>query len=336
VVGPEQCPSVCPGDPFPAFLSQSEAAQIADLVQQTLAAAPTVDPTTDGVRACTSDDVKLIPEIDPIPTPAGQTVLRIRVIPRNPDVACVLRGAPTVQPRGSGGVLGYTVVKASSSTDVALDENREAQFLVNFTLCAPVGGDLGVLRVTMPGGGDPLDVSVSMLVGVPSCAVGSTASTNLGVSEFQEANPRECTSGDVTMVAAKDTAGGQTGERSVRVEVRPSSPDVRCTLTQRPDVALLDAKGAALAFQQSSGGFQGVERARISTVLLREGVVGYVVLSKYRCDTGGTAVASLQLALADGEPVPVALPDGVGGLERCAGGGDSPGNTVWVSQWGQT
>jgi hypothetical protein len=194
-VPPLDCLEAC--DPVTSedtpFLDQPQTlGLLRALGEPTTAATPAPQPSTSGasgLRECTSGDVKLIAEPDPEDASAADVVLRIRVYPRNEGVSCALRGVPEVEARSVGGPLGYVVVPRAPSGDVVLRGWAGAEFGVRLQICAPVGGELSLLRVTMPGGGEPLDVQVGHFMPLVSCAIGAGASTDLIVSGFAVAAP---------------------------------------------------------------------------------------------------------------------------------------------------
>jgi hypothetical protein len=170
-----------------AFLSDAELTALLGLVEEQLAGVPpaaTVAPSA--ARACTSGQVKLIAEPDAASTPASVTTVRIRVIPRNPDVACVLQGTPQVTLLDADGTaLGYRQVVGSTGDPVRIANGVEGSFRVSRTLCASAGTDVATLRVGLPGGGAPADVSVVAFSPLVSCATASPDNDIL-VSPFEQ------------------------------------------------------------------------------------------------------------------------------------------------------
>ena len=174
-----------------AFLTRDQTIGLASaLGRPEFATTPAPQPSTSGpsaLRECTSGDVKLIAEPDPEDASSADVVLRIRVYPRNEGVACALRGVPDVEARAVDRTLGYVLVPGQPTAEVALRGGGEAEFGVRLQICAPVGDEPSFLRVTMPGGGEPLDVQVGQFLPLVSCANGAGASTDLLVSGFASA-----------------------------------------------------------------------------------------------------------------------------------------------------
>ncbi len=104
-----------------------------------------------------------------------------------------------------------------------------------------------------------------------------------------------------------------------------------CTLRGYPRVVLYDARGARLPFRYASGGGEYVTPARPVTVVLARGASAYVLVAKYRCDTGiarSAAAMRLTLAAAHGATFAGRQPTG---LPYCRGGPQDPGQTITVS-----
>lgn len=170
-----------------AFLSDAELTALLGLVEEQLAGAPPAATTAPAApaAACTSGQVKLIAEPDPASAPASVTTVRVRVIPRNPDVVCVLQGTPQVTLLDAAGTpLGYRQVVGSTGDPVRLASGVEGSFRVSRTVCASAGPDVATLRVGLPGGGAAADVSVVAFSPLVSCASASPDNDVL-VSTFQ-------------------------------------------------------------------------------------------------------------------------------------------------------
>jgi hypothetical protein len=197
-----------------AFLSDAELQSILGLLEEQLAGAPPAATTAPAaVLACTSGQVKLIaePEPEPASAPASVTTVRIRVIPRNPEVVCVLEGTPQVTLLDADGTaLGYRQVVGSTGDPVRLATGVEGSFRVSRTVCASAGTDVATLRVGLPGGGAPADVSVVALSPLVSCA---TASPD----------------GDILVSAFEAYEGGQPAPD----DLLPQAPDLASYLSNR-------------------------------------------------------------------------------------------------------
>jgi hypothetical protein len=190
-VPPLECLEAC--DPVTSedapFLDQSQTLGLLAALGEPEAATPAPQPTTSRSAAqgeCSGDDIKLIAELGSGGV-AADIVLRVRAYPRNEGVSCILRGVPDVEPRSVDGPLGFVVVPGTPRSEVVLRGLAGAEFGVRLQPCAPVGGELSLLRVTMPGGGEPLDVQVGQFMPLVSCAIGSGASAELFVSGFSAA-----------------------------------------------------------------------------------------------------------------------------------------------------
>jgi hypothetical protein len=168
-----------------AFLADADLQALLGLLEEQLAGSPPAATTSPSDRACTSGQVKLIAEPDAASAPASVTTVRIRVIPRNPEVTCVLQGTPQVTLLDAAGTaLGYRQVVGSTGDPVRLASGVEGSFRVSRTVCASAGTDVATLRVEMPGGGRPADVSVVAISPLVSCATASPDNDVL-VSTFE-------------------------------------------------------------------------------------------------------------------------------------------------------
>jgi hypothetical protein len=216
VSGPLECLLAC--DPITvepdAFLTRDQTVGLASALGRpefATSPSPRPTPTTSASPTaagdCSGDEVKLIAEPGSGDASAADVVLRVRVIPRNEGVSCTLRGIPDVEPRSVDGPLGYVVVPGTPSDDVVLRGGAESAFSVRLQLCAPVGGELSLLRVTMPGGGEPLDVQVGQFMPLVSCAIRSGVSTDLIVSGFAAAAAPAPTDGGQEQSVAAYLAG---------------------------------------------------------------------------------------------------------------------------------
>jgi hypothetical protein len=105
-----------------------------------------------------------------------------------------------------------------------------------------------------------------------------------------------------------------------------------------PAVRLYDAAGHPLPFAYARSGY--VTQLPPLPVLLRPGDHAYVVVAKFRCDTGTRADAARATVTLPGARTSASLDiaggSGVDTLSLCAGGRRAPGNQVTVSQVGAT
>jgi hypothetical protein len=109
-----------------------------------------------------------------------------------------------------------------------------------------------------------------------------------------------------------------------------------CELAGYPGITLEDASGTPMKFRYTHHS-EYVTTATPRPVALRPGTASYVLVAKYRCDTGSVInVAVIQLAFPGPEHIVLngRVPDsgyGVSVLSYCKGGPDDPGQLVAVS-----
>ncbi len=110
-----------------------------------------------------------------------------------------------------------------------------------------------------------------------------------------------------------------------------------CTLIGYPAITLYDASGSALPFRYTHDHSQYVTSAAPAIVTIKPNAVAYVLVAKYRCDTGSLHdVATIRITLPTRHPIDLTGPIsidrlGVSTLSYCRGGANDPGQTVAIS-----
>ena len=110
-----------------------------------------------------------------------------------------------------------------------------------------------------------------------------------------------------------------------------------CTLAGYPGITLYDANGAPLPFHYTRKHSPYVTAAPPVTVTLRPGASAWLLVAKYRCDTGiGRNATTIRITVPGAQYAVVtgrvsASGAGVSALSYCLGGVNDPGQTVAVS-----
>jgi hypothetical protein len=115
-----------------------------------------------------------------------------------------------------------------------------------------------------------------------------------------------------------------------------------CTLTGYVDITLYGANGAPLPFHYSRGHSPYVTGTTPGPVTLQPGASAWVLVAKYRCDSGVSrdattiriTVPGAQHAMLTGRASSGDL--GVSALSYCRGGVNDPGQTVAMSPFEPT
>lgn len=327
VVGPEQCPEVCPGDPYTAFLTEGEAARVVERVQTLLVAPPTpspaptpsLTPRPTGIAAVTQvlegfgfrvntaqefsgrDGWYFDVDVDPTADNPVDAVLTLAFF--SDDGVAV--GSERVAVVGS--VMNGCDEKACERVDsitVPCPSNDCFQDWATTTTAAYDGVDPGTLVVFRSDGSRAIEAVVGVR-SCPTCAPAGVGGAFLTLEQTQEVlaaafvasaekpSPSRpaiaaCTNNQVKLVPAVGSSGGATGERSLAIEVYARNPSVSCTVEGFPSAVLLVGAQPAADLVYRQGTYNVPDADRGGAVVVDSSHAAVFVVAKYRCDTTAT------------------------------------------------
>lgn len=206
------------------------------------------------------------------------------------------------------------------SGDVAWED--DSHLLIAFI----AGGDWATLRLALDG---HLERATDALHSDTAKPFVFATEPPPSVQGTQTTSPRPlCQSSDLRL-SLGPRASEATGQNTLILVLR-NTADRECTLRGYPTIEAGSAEGKILAFRYQHGSDMMLRAVTPATVSLPPDQPAYVVINKYRCDSGDLATATHLQITPPGASAPVTIQlTGRGGMPWC-GLGD-PGSTVTVS-----
>ena len=162
-------------------------------------------------------------------------------------------------------------------------------------------------------------------------AVGAALALAPTSSSTRSPTPLRCVTAQLALrLTAYDAQ--MTGERGSMFALR-NRGRTTCTLLGYPRVRLID-RGGVLPFRPGYDRGTYMPRLRPRRVVLRPGRSAFVLVVKYRCDRGGTRVATRIEITPPGDLAPLVSRRPArrpGDYEYCRGGRSDPGNLLQIS-----